>query len=203
MGSEFEACGDGRDDEERDVLFGIINRYLGFHTLEAQRATINDTSLEYPFVPMDTRQVFAQIGFVHDYLRRRAGVEAAPAFLDIGCGTGNILVIAEQFGFEVYGFEKDDHPVQVARRFIGAERVTQEDIWRFADYDRFDVVYYFCPFSDGATQQRFEVMVEARMRPGAILIANQKRSSAIADNQAFRRLHPQLPIWEKIDPARP
>ena len=185
--------------DERDVLFGIINRYLGFHTLEAQRSTINDTSREYPFVPMDTRQLFEQIGFVADFLRTKRGRGAADcSFLDIGCGTGNVLVIAEQFDFEVFGFEKDEHPVRIARRFIGEDRVTQEDIWSFAGYDRFDVVYYFCPFSDGQSQRRFEEMVEDRMHQGAILIANQKRSEKIADDRRFQRINSKYQIWEKV-----
>ncbi len=186
-------------DEERDVLFGIINRYLGFHTLEAQRATINDTSKEYPFVPMDTRQVFDQVGIVADYLRKKWGREVSDcSFLDIGCGTGNVLVIAEQFEFDVYGFEKDEHPVKVAKRFIGEDRVTQEDIWAYEGYRKFDVVYYFCPFSDGETQRRFEEMVEEKMKPGSILIANQKRSEKIGQDERFRRLNEKYQIWEKV-----
>lgn len=190
-------CNNSSDDE-RDVLFGIINRYLGFHTLEAQRATINDTSREYPFVPMDTRQVFEQLSLVAAYLRHEKGREPADcSFLDIGCGIGNILVIAEQFEFDVFGFEKDEHPVKVAKRFIGEDRVTQEDIWSYTGYGNFDVVYYFCPFSDGETQRRFEEMVEEKMRPGAILIANQKRSEQIAGDPRFKRLNLKYQIWEK------
>ncbi len=191
MGDDF--------DEERDLLIGIINRYLGFHTLAAQRATKNDTALEYPFVPMDTRQVIEQVRYVARYLQeQRPTGSPSPTFLDVGCGTGNVLLVAEQCGFEVFGLEKDEHPCQVAQAFIGADRVVQADIWDYPDYHRFDVIYYFCPFANNELQRRFELFIEKTMQPGAILIANQKRSEAIADDPRFRRMHPEYQIWEKL-----
>ncbi|OIP46484.1 MAG: SAM-dependent methyltransferase [Deltaproteobacteria bacterium CG23_combo_of_CG06-09_8_20_14_all_60_8] len=191
MGDDFE--------EERDLLMAIINRYLGFHTLAAQRATKNDTSVEYPFVPMDTRQVIEQVRCVARYLQEHRPVpSAAPTFLDVGCGTGNVLVVAEQCGFEVFGLEKDEHPCRVAQVFFGADRVVQADIRDFPDYQRFDVIYYFCPFANNEMQRRFELFIEETMHPGAILIANQKRSEAIAAEPRFRRLHPEYQIWEKL-----
>ena len=47
-------------EDERDVLFGIINRYIGYFTTDSQRQSQNDPGSEYPFVPMDTRQVYDQ-----------------------------------------------------------------------------------------------------------------------------------------------
>ena len=55
-------------EEEKDVFFGVINRFIGFFSLEAQRKTTNDTANEYPFVAMDTRQVYEQLKFVKKYL---------------------------------------------------------------------------------------------------------------------------------------
>jgi SAM-dependent methyltransferase len=198
---ERHGADDTGDDfeEERDLLMGIINRYLGFHTLEAQRETRNDTSLEYPFVPMDTRQVIEQVRCVARYLlEHRPSDLAAHTFLDIGCGTGNVLVVAEQGGFEVFGLEKDEHPCRVAQKFFGAERVVQADIWNYPDYHKFDVIYYFCPFANNELQRRFELFIEETMQPGAILVANQKRSDAIVVDQRFRRIHPLYQIWEKL-----
>ena len=48
-------------EEEHDILFGVINRFIGYYSREAQRETKNDTSSEYPFVAMDTRQVFRNL----------------------------------------------------------------------------------------------------------------------------------------------
>ena len=184
-------------DDERDIYFSIINRFIGYYSRKAQRRTANDTSREYPFVAMDTRQAFDQILFVRRYLERRAPATGPWSFLDIGAGIGNVLLIAEVMGFEVFGIEKDPYPCRIARELLGDERVAATDIWAFDAYHRFDVIYYFRPFHDGETQRRFELMVEDGLRLGGILIANRKMNSRIERDVRFVRLHPELPVWRK------
>ena len=186
-------------EEERDIFFNIINRYIGLYTREAHRSTKNDTSHEYPFIAMDTRQVFEQIQFVSRYLKKtgQAKDKSEFTFLDIGCGTGNVLLIAEQFDFDVYGIEKDDYPCTIARQLIDDAKILQEDIRGYKHYDKYDVVYYFCPFSDGKQQRQFERFIEDQMRTGGILIANQKRSEDIASDARFKKIHEHYHIWQK------
>lgn len=187
------------DDDERDVLFGVINRFIGFFTQDSQRQSENDTKSEYPFVAMDTRQVHAQIAFVHQILAAR-GEDAPPlpSFLDIGCGIGNVLLFAEQLGFEVHGLEKDPFPCSIAVRLHGPERVLKQDIWEYEDYSRFDVLYYFRPFHEGNLERRFERFIEDRLKPGGILIANRKMDDTIDTDPRFLRLHPTMPLWRKV-----
>lgn len=184
---------------ETDLFFNIINRFVGLFTSESNRTTQNDPSREYPFVAMDTRQVYAQLCFVRDYLvlAEEPGDSPRPTLLDIGCGIGNILLFAEQLGFEVYGIEKDPYPCSIAQRLFGEEKVGQHDIWSFERYGDFDVLYYFRPFSDREPQRRFEAMIEKRLRPGGLLIANHKNSDDIDRDPRFVRLSPGLPIWRK------
>jgi SAM-dependent methyltransferase len=200
MNEEFSVEELSEIDEEREIFFNIINRYLGFYTREAHRLTQNKTSQEYPFIAMDTRQVFEQITFVKRYLEEQHGPikDGQFSFVDVGCGTGNILLIAEQFLFAVYGLEKDAFPVSIAKGLIGEEKIFQEDIRTHADYGKYDVVYYFCPLSLGEQQRKLEIFIEEAMKPGAILIANQKRSDAIANDPRFKRLHDKYQIWAKI-----
>ncbi|MFZ5775610.1 MAG: class I SAM-dependent methyltransferase [Thermodesulfobacteriota bacterium] len=188
-------------DTREDILFSIINRFIGLHSRDAVRHTINDTSREYPFVAMDPRQVFAQIACVAEHLGLdpESPMADPPRFLDIGCGIGNVLLMAEQFGFAVYGIEKDQYPATIAARLIGEDRIDQADIWSYGGFDRFEVVYYFRPFADRELQLRFERLVEDRLRPGAILIANHKNSTAIEQDSRFSRLCPGLPVWIKDD----
>lgn len=185
-------------DDERDILFGVINRFIGFFTHDSQRQSENDPESEYPFVAMDTRQVFAQVALAHQVLTTtREDDQPLPTFLDIGCGIGNVLLFAEQMEFDVYGLEKDPFPCSIAIKIHGPERVVQQDIWEFEDYSRFDVIYYFRPFHDGALERRFERLIEDRLKPGGILIANRKMDNSIDSDQRFRRLHPEMPIWMK------
>ncbi len=183
--------------QEREIFFNIINRFIGFYTRQIQRKTKNDTSFEYPFVAMDTRQVYDEIRFTSYYLARNRGQAGVKhTFLDVGCGIGNILLIAEQFGFDVFGLEKDDLPSKIASQLIGEDRIIKADIRTYKEYDAYDVVYYFCPLTDG--QRKFEKYIEDRIAPGTILIANYKRSHAIKDDPRFVRINSKYPIWQKV-----
>lgn len=190
-------------EEHNDIFFNIINRFVGFYSRDAARETRNDTDCEYPFVAMDTRQIFAQLAFVSSFLGLdREEPPALPLrFLDVGCGIGNVLLIAEQFGFEVYGIEKDEYPFRVAAKLIGEERIAQADIWAYAGYGEYEVVYYYRPFSGRTQQLRFEKLIENSMKTGSILVANHKNSDAIEQDRRFERLSPSLPIWRKIRAA--
>lgn len=186
------------DDEERDILFGVINRFIGFFTRDSQRHSQNDPGSEYPFVPMDTRQVYAQVKFVRDLLTEASGPETSHSFLDIGCGIGNVLLFAELMDFTVFGLEKDEYPCSIAAKLIGQEEVIQQDIWEFDDYHHFDVIYYFRPFHDGNLERRFERFIEDQLKPGGVLIGNRKMSDEIESDPRFIRLHPTMPIWQKV-----
>jgi SAM-dependent methyltransferase len=187
----------GLSEKETDIFFGIINRFIGYFTLESQKESQNDESREYPFVPMDTRQVFRQIQLARQHLLSREEGPQNYSFLDIGCGIGNIMLVAEQMELDVFGFEKDPFPCAIAKKLFGEEKVLQEDIWEYSDYERFDIIYYFRPFHDGTVQRKFEHYIEDQLKPGGILIANRKMSLKIETDPRFRRLSPKLPVWEK------
>lgn len=185
------------DELEQDILFGIINRFIGYFTHTAVPNTTNDTTYEYPFVAMDTRQAYAQIKLARDHLGQPQPAAEPLRFIDIGCGIGNILLIAEMMEFDVFGIEKDLASVATARALVGEAQVSCQDIWQFEQIDQFDIVYYFRPFCEKSYQLRFEKLVENRLRPGAILIANKKMNTAIDQQPAFIRLTPSMPVWQK------
>lgn len=183
-------------EEEQDILFGVINRFIGYFTRQAVPNTTNDTTNEYPFVAMDTRQAYEQIRLARKYLLE-SGVERSQPlkFIDIGCGIGNILLLAELMEFEIFGIEKDTSSLEIARNLIGDAAVSQENIWNYTRLNEFDVVYYFRPFCEKTHQLRFEQRVEDHLKPGAILIANRKMSNSVDDDPRFQRLSSHLPVW--------
>ena len=182
---------------ERDILLGVINRFIGLFSRTIQHSTLNQTDIEYPFVAMDTRQVLEQLLFVRQYLESEGRKEAQELkFVDIGCGFGNVMLFAEQLEFQVFGLEKDEASLRVARDLFEPAQLIEEDIRHYSGYDQFDIVYYFCPLTEG--QREFERFVEDRMKKGAILIANYKRDHEIDRDGRFKRLSRNLPVWEKI-----
>ncbi len=182
-------------EDTETLLLGVINRFIGLFTRQIHHMTGMDAT-EYPFVAMDTRQVFHELLFARRYLADRDGsTEEEPAFVDIGCGFGNVMLFAEQLDFRVYGIEKDQASLEIARRLFEPEQLIEADIRSYSGYGDFDVVYYFCPLTEG--ERAFEEFVEDQLKPGAILIANYKRSRAIDTDSRFVRLHKELPVYEK------
>ena len=99
---------------------------------------------------------------------------------------------------KVYGIEKDEFTVPLAVRFFGEDKIEQADIRTYPNYDRFDVIYYFCPLPNHDPQKKLERYIEDRMKVGAILIANRKKSMDIDEDSRFKRLSDILPIWKKV-----
>jgi len=186
-------------EEELDVFFGTINRFIGYFTRDSQRRSGNDTTKEYPFVAMDTRQAYAQLKLARDYFREQGRFKPGLSFIDIGCGIGNVMLMAELMDFSVYGIEKDQVPFEIAAKLLGDELVAQDDIWDFRRFNEFDLIYYFRPFSDKKLQTRFEKLVEDELKPGAILIANRKMGTEIDDDPRFTRLTERWPVWVKAN----
>ncbi len=183
---------------ERELLLGVINRFIGRFSRQIQRKTMLETSREYPFVAMDTRQVFEQLLFVGRHLREKQGCQELDdfSFVDVGCGFGNVMLFAEQFGFDTYGIEKDETSIEVALGFFDEKQIIKADIMNYKGYGRFDVVYFFCPLTEG--EREFEEFIEDEIRAGSILIGNYKRSKKIETDKRFRRLSTALPVWEKV-----
>ncbi|MEN8200517.1 MAG: methyltransferase domain-containing protein [Thermodesulfobacteriota bacterium] len=185
-------------EHELDAYLGVINRFIAYHGHRSLKKTDHTTAEAYPFVAMDTRQVFEQISFVHDYLEMEGRNEDRTfRFLDVGCGIGNILLIAEQYGFDVYGFERDEASCRIAMDIIGKERVWLDDAWKFENYGDYDVVYFFRPLPEAGPQSKLEQLIEERIKPGAVLIGNLRLGSSIEEDPRFSRLHEKFPIWRK------
>ncbi len=182
---------------ERDYLLGVINRFIGLFSRRIQHLTRNETSTEYPFVAMDTRQVFDELLLVSDYCENVMNRSpSSMKFIDVGCGFGNVMLFAEQFGFSVYGLEKDEASLEIARDLFEPCQLVQEDLRTFTRYSEFDIVYYFCPLTDG--EREFECFLEDEIAPQTILIANYKRSKEIYSDTRFKRLSRDLPVWIKV-----
>lgn len=66
--------------------------------------------------------------------------------------------------------------------------IAKQDIMKFKNYGNYDVVYYYCPFSDVEREKRFERRVENQMKKGAVLIPADKRDGRITKDKRFELL---------------
>ncbi|MEZ0229114.1 MAG: class I SAM-dependent methyltransferase [Planctomycetota bacterium] len=121
-------------------------------------------------------------------VKRRLGPPSSARqwrFLDAGCGIGDKVFLASDMGFEAHGVELDESLIRAAKRRFEARQVSADsytpprgdrltlyrsDITRFT-YSSFDVVFFYCPFSDPVAEGRFERRVWDQVAPGGFVIA--------------------------------
>ena len=156
----------------------------------------------YWFIPHDTAYTIDQLILVHDYIAKaikRKLYSGQFNFLDAGCGTGNILLLAAAIGFNVKGLEHDSKIIKLAKIINPLYNdIKKQDILTYKEYGKFDVIYYYRPFRDNDKQTEFERLVENQMKIGSLLIANCKQNIEICKDKRFRKIKKVTCIFEKI-----
>lgn len=90
-------------------------------------------------------------------------------FLEIGCGPGSKMLIAEeQFFLDAYGFDRV--PEYVAAAEQAGLQVEVADAATWEHYGEFDVIWMNRPFRDPVPEYQLELKVWADMAPGAVLM---------------------------------
>ena len=134
----------------------------------------------YSFIPNATNKVVDQLIYTLTKLKEKEPNRSAFRFLDVGCGIGNIIMLAKYSGFrQAHGIEFDrSHE----NRFLydkedilnkqSEVQVFWQDAMKFTNYGAYDVVYMYRPIHDYAMQRKLERIVSGTMKKGAYLLAN-------------------------------
>jgi len=107
-------------------------------------------------------------------------------FLDVGCGYGNIMALANFNGFKVSGIEIDKRLIDIGKTLWGKGfKFYNENAFKFKKYKDFDVIYYYCPMRDVEKEKELEEIIERKMKKGAYLIPCLKQSFKIVNKKNF------------------
>lgn len=118
-------------------------------------------------------------------------------FLDVGCGLGNKVWIAQAIGFDAYGLEINQEYAEIAAQCVGADRVFRQDGLTFPHYDHFDVIYFYNPMPS----HELEAAIVANAKKGAIIyhaIGLQTRPT-----RTFTRISPRVMLITDDTPTQP
>ncbi|MBL4919095.1 methyltransferase domain-containing protein [Szabonella alba] len=136
----------------------------------------------YPDIP------FNAAGFItHAHAALRVALALRPGrglrFLDVGCGGGMKVLLASGLFAQAEGFDYDPAYVEAAAgafHRMGAARCAafHANALTFADYDRYDVIYFFQPMADPDSLRALEDRVIAGARPGTVIMAPYQRFHA-------------------------
>lgn len=146
--------------------------YLEQHKLSDKTYKACSERGHYRFIARDTDTIIKML--VH--LRKHFGESTKKIkFLDCGAGIGNVVALAFNAGFDAYGLEYNKlnlkHGKSFLRRFqVEPSRLFQGDLLEFNDFDKYDVLYGYCPMSDGKLEKQFEHRMYKQMKKGAMVI---------------------------------
>jgi hypothetical protein len=86
-------------------------------------------------------------------------------FVDLGCGIGNIVIMAEAIGFKAYGVENDPRLENLKKQ---SSWFKFEDIME-TDLNEYDVLYFYRPFQNYKFEDKFEKRIMRDMKVGAYI----------------------------------
>ena len=92
------------------------------------------------------------------------------SFVDVGCGIGMKMVVADNW-FTTYGVEICPDLAAVAQSFCRPESVTLGDALHH-HYSPYDIVYFYSPFTDGLKQKKLEETICRQIDTNALVVAN-------------------------------
>lgn len=128
-------------------------------------------------------------------------------FLDCGCGIGNIMLIAETVGYEVYGIEYEKATCKIARDLTwkpctvrGKKKnssIICDDVTTFEHYADYDVVYYYSPILKHSKRTQFREKLADDIRIGSIVIS-YRGSAHFANDVRFKILPKMRGVYKKI-----
>lgn len=114
---------------------------------------------------------------------------ASQKFIDVGCGNGMKMQIANQLGLnDVWGLEYDKRLIKISNRLFNrkfAEKIIHGDALEFNDYWQYDIVYFYCPLKEFERQVELETRVYEQAPDGTVLIQFLK-------NNRDARMEPDL-----------
>jgi hypothetical protein len=97
-------------------------------------------------------------------------------FLDVGCGSGVKVVMAQQFFRVSHGLEFDPGYVDAADQLLDAldlegTDVFQADALSYDGYGKYSIIYFYQPMRDVEKLKQLEIHIAKSVKPGTLLVA--------------------------------
>jgi SAM-dependent methyltransferase len=128
----------------------------------------------YEFIANDYKKVISLL---------RAAREIKPnarKFLDCGCGSGWVPIIANNFfGFDGYGIDFNESLIGFCKGIYIQQKNDNYmlgNLLEWTDYSPYEVIYYYHPFSYIEQQLKFESLLFSNIRLGTLVLSSRTRS---------------------------
>ena len=127
---------------------------------------------QFDYVALPEFEFLAGMDIVSQHTR------PAARFLDVGCGIGTKMFLAEMLGYSVHGIDIHPEYVELTNTIIGSGSAELVDAFTYTDYDKFDVIYMYQPCKFRKNQLLLNEHIVSHARPGTILFIAGSRPEA-------------------------
>ncbi len=129
---------------------------------------------------------FSVLKFISILRSIKKRTSSGPRFLDVGCGLGGKVWIAEALGFDPCGVENNPKYARIASECVGSDRIFCTDAISFSDYSSYDVIYFYNPMPT----DEIELAILRNAKKGAIIY--HAIDLQAQPTRAFSRLSPRV-----------
>jgi len=187
------------------ILLDLVRSYIGFigraHEIQNNYKSKAGIS-HYGFVPTDTMLILDTLLRLYYHMGNKWN---RYKFLDIGCGIGNVVRVAQIIGFDGYGLEYNKKIRDVAKDFIGERHTFRGDMTTFKNYHKYDVLYYYQPIANSEAMDKFARGLMKAVKCGAYIVANggtwglynSKEFESIKLRPICSRCSSHFPVYKK------
>ena len=150
---------------------------------------LKDGTSCYGFIPCE-----AYDEVLHTLLLLRKDIVAKvdanrPKFLDIGCGIGNVALLAEAAGYDAFGLEYDPDIYKAAKSMGTSCWITimKGDMRKFRRYHEYDVLHFYQPMCSEEIMVKFTRKLAEDMKPGTYVMCNGT-SDGFCESKNFKHV---------------
>jgi len=178
------------------AFFDLVDK---FFTRESERVnqTIGETAAEkydhyvksdggYKCIHLRVALFIQQLNDVVKHLNLTPEQISNMKFLDVGCGVGQKIFLANCFGFRARGLELRKELISAGQNLFSDLRVEirhdgyyspepffiHGDALTYDGYNDFDILYFYCPLMAENLEIKLEEKLAKDAKPGAIVLAN-------------------------------
>lgn len=147
--------------------WGAVQRLIDHYETQALPSEAPSESMFYGYRPLPLSEFFVGMEVARQCLiERNRCWSGEERFLDVGCGIGAKMVLAQALGWQVEGVERWLPYAAVAQNVAP---VYAGEATTFSHYDSFDLVYVYRLCVDLDDERRLVEMITSQMKSGALL----------------------------------
>jgi len=188
------------EDLLREYIYfiGIIHKIGGSYLSKVDEKDID----HFGFIPSNIGCTMNTLIPLYDHIAKSVKFrhKSEIRFLDIGCGIGNVVKMAERIGFNACGLEYNAKIYKVAKTFSKRSyhipsRVIRGDMLTFENYHEYDVLYYYQPMANSDIMGDFAKRLARKMKVGAYVIPHGTNSFKGMKSFRLVPLRPAQDTW--------